>query len=245
MIRHLPAPGMGHSELGWLHSLFHFSFADYYHPDRTRFGVLRVLNDDLVEPGTGFNLHPHRDMEILSYVVQGQITHQDSLGHGSTLGRGEVQYMSAGTGVFHSEHNRGHDLLRLLQIWIVPSRRGLAPRYGEYRFAWEDRRDRWLHLAGGPQSAAPISIQQDANLYALELGPGQTQSLTVAPHRQAYLVLIEGTAQVQGSLSLEMAERDALEITGEDVLLRSQGTAHFLAIEMPRDPSFEGAETRP
>ena len=136
MLRKIDSAGLGTSDLGWLRSRFHFSFAEYRDPDNVHFGALRVLNDDLVAPGHGFGMHPHSDFEILSYVVDGALTHADSMGNEHTLTRGEVQYMSAGTGVLHSEHNRGEETLRFLQIWVFPDEEGHAPSYGDHRFAW-------------------------------------------------------------------------------------------------------------
>ena len=121
MLRKLETSKMGKSDLGWLRSKFHFSFAEYYNPSNMGFGVLRVINDDLIDPHTGFDTHPHKDMEIISYVIEGELTHGDSMGNKSTLKRGQVQYMSAGTGVYHSEHNLAKGISRFLQIWIVIS----------------------------------------------------------------------------------------------------------------------------
>lgn len=123
MLRVVDSGNMGSSNLGWLRSKFHFSFAEYYNPHNIKFGVLRVINDDLVESNTGFDTHPHRNMEIISYVVNGELTHGDSMGNKNTITRGHVQYMSAGTGVYHSEHNLGKDELRFLQIWIFQIRK--------------------------------------------------------------------------------------------------------------------------
>ena len=131
MIRLISHKKMGRSSLGWLESWFHFSFAEYYNSDNINYGVLRVINDDTIRPGTGFDLHSHRDMEIITYVIDGELTHADSMNNQRTLKRGDVQYMSAGTGVVHSEHNLGEKPLRLLQIWILPDRRGLEPQYGD------------------------------------------------------------------------------------------------------------------
>ena len=136
----------GTSELGWLHSLFHFSFAEYYNPNRMKFGVLRVLNDDLIEPGTGFDLHPHKDMEIISYVIDGVLTHADNMGNKRAVTRGNIQYMSAGTGVYHSEHNRGKEVARLLQLWIFPDKKNHIPNYGDHDFAWDSRKNKFLHM---------------------------------------------------------------------------------------------------
>jgi redox-sensitive bicupin YhaK (pirin superfamily) len=242
MIRYIDHRQMGRGIHDWLDSHFHFSFADYYNPDNLQFGVLRVLNDDLVQPGTGFDAHPHRSMEIISYVVQGELTHTDSMGNERTLTRGQVQYMSAGTGVVHGEHNRGSKLLRFLQIWILPSQtRGLAPRYGDWLFGFEDRRDRWLPIAsseGNTNSEAPIRIHADINMYATVLDPGAELTFPVASGRQAYLVLIEGEAEVSG---LKLQARDAAEIVEEDIHVRAGAgsdtgseEAHLLVIEMAK-----------
>ena len=135
MLRYIDHTKMGRGIHGWLDSHFHFSFAEYYNPQNIQFGVLRVVNDDMVQPGTGFDTHPHQNMEILSYVVQGELTHADNMGNEQTLTRGQVQYMSAGTGVLHSEYNMGKDLLRFLQIWILPDASGYQPNYGDYRLS--------------------------------------------------------------------------------------------------------------
>jgi len=221
---------MGHSDLGWLRSLFHFSFAEYHNPRNMHFGVLRVLNDDLIAAHTGFDTHPHRDMEIFSYVVRGELTHRDSMGNSSTLTRGHVQYMSAGTGVLHSEHNRGEEELRLLQIWILPDRQNHTPAYGEKRYAWEDRHQQWLHLASGTPGASPIQLHQDVDLYAQEVPAGTQTEFTLQAGRQAYLVQIEGSSRANGIL---LQERDALEISGENLLLQADSASHWLLIEMP------------
>ena len=162
MPRYIDSKQMGRSRLGWLDSHFHFSFAEYYNPKNIRFGALRVINDDLIQAGTGFDTHPHENMEIITYVVEGELTHADSMGNRHTLTRGQVQYMSAGTGVTHSEHNFGKERLRLLQIWIFPDQKGYEPNYGDYRVAVEDRRDRWLPLVASVEdtdSPAPVRIR--------------------------------------------------------------------------------------
>jgi redox-sensitive bicupin YhaK (pirin superfamily) len=231
MLRKIDSATLGTSDLGWLRSRFHFSFADYRDPDRTRFGVLRVLNDDLVTPGHGFEMHPHRDFEILSYVVHGELTHADDMGNAHTLARGEVQYMSAGTGVLHSEHNRGDAVLRFLQTWIVPDAKGHEPSYGDHRFAWEERHDRWLLIAAGPGGEAPVTIHQDVHISVVELSAGSEIDLTVGPGRQAYLLQVEGSSSVGGA---ELDERDALEIASEDVVIAARTTSHVFVVEMAR-----------
>ncbi|WP_042355932.1 pirin family protein [Bacillus rubiinfantis] len=229
MVRKINHKSMGRSNLGWLRSLFHFSFAEYYNPNNTNFGRLRVINDDLVAPGTGFDLHPHHNMEIISYVINGQLTHGDSMGNKSTITRGHVQYMSAGTGVYHSEQNLGDDTLRFLQIWIIPDRSGYQPSYGDYRFDWDDRYNNWLHMVSGKDGQAPIKINQDVNIYALELDQNKEMTFSVGEGRQVYLVQVEGSSQVN---AIELAERDALEIVGENILIIAAEKAHFVLLEM-------------
>jgi redox-sensitive bicupin YhaK (pirin superfamily) len=238
MIKYIDHKKMGKADHGWLNSHFHFSFAEYYNPENMQFGVLRVLNDDMVQPGEGFGTHPHRDMEIISYVVQGELTHEDSMGNKHTLSRGQVQYMSAGTGVLHSEFNLGKDLLRFLQIWILPDKKGYAPNYGDYRFTIEERRDKWLPLASGVETAAsfaPVRIHQDINAYAAIISAGKSLTFEVKENRQAYLVMIEGRAKITGSGSgnaANLAMRDAAEITGEGITLNADEESHILVIEM-------------
>jgi len=214
---------------GWLKSRFHFSFAEYYNPKNVHFGVLRVLNDDIVQPGTGFPEHPHENMEIISYIVEGELTHQDSMGNKRTLGRGDIQYMSAGTGLTHSEYNLGTEMLRFLQIWILPDSRGLQPNYGDHRFASEERENRLLPLVSGRTGGAPVQIYQDVNIYATETE--KEVEFPLEENRQAYLVLIEGRAAVNGET---LETRDALEIAGGGFTIRPEKKAHALIIEMAR-----------
>jgi redox-sensitive bicupin YhaK (pirin superfamily) len=231
---------MGRGKKDWLESHFHFSFADYRNPDNVQFGALRVLNDDTVKAGGGFGPHPHKNMEIISYVIEGELTHGDTMGNRRTLKRGEAQYMSAGKGVLHSEMNLGKTPLRFLQIWIIPDQSGYAPNYGDYQFEFEDRRDRWLAIASCVDNAktdAPIRIHQDVNLYATALSAGKTIDFEIKTGRQAYLVLIEGAALVTAKTSGEKAtlnERDAAEIANEGVSIKAQGEAHALIIEMKK-----------
>lgn len=231
MLRKIDSRNMGSSNLGWLRSKFHFSFAEYYNPNNINFGVLRVINDDLVEPNTGFDIHPHKDMEIISYVVNGEITHGDSMGNKKTLSRGDVQYMSAGTGVYHSEHNFGKDTLRLLQIWILPDKQGHTPSYGDYKFNWNDRENKWLHIVSGKAGNAPIKINQDMNIYVLELEKGKDIDFKVNKGRQAYLVQIEGSSLTN---TIELNERDGMEIVEEDILIKAKETSHIMILEMKK-----------
>lgn len=229
MLKKLDNRKMGRSNLGWLNSWFHFSFAEYYNPSNINFGVLRVINDDIIQAGTGFDMHPHRDMEIISYVVKGELSHGDNMGNKNTLSRGQVQYMSAGTGVYHSEHNLGSELLRILQIWIYPDKKGYSPAYGDYRFNPEDRKNSWLHMVSGKSGNAPIKVNQDINIYSLELDKEKEIAFPAGKGRQAYLVQIEGSSDING---INLDERDAMEIIEEDILIKAKTNSHFLIIEM-------------
>ena len=238
MLRYIDHTKMGKGLHGWLESHFHFSFAEYFNPDNVQFGVLRVLNDDLVQPGEGFRAHPHKDMEIISYVVDGELSHKDSMGNMHTLTRGYVQYMSAGTGVIHSEMNNGKEPLRFFQMWILPEKKDRHPDYGDYRFAWGDRIGRWLPIATRHDTGndAPIKINADANVYVTYLNAGETIKFEVDENRQAYMALIEGDAKVE---YINMVERDALEIVGQDVHITTEHGAHIYMIEMARDVPYD------
>jgi redox-sensitive bicupin YhaK (pirin superfamily) len=231
MIKKIDHNNMGKSNLGWLRSIFHFSFAEYYNPKNINFGVLRVINDDLIEAGTGFDTHPHRDMEIISYVVEGQLTHGDSMGNKRTLSRGHVQYMSAGTGILHSEYNLSNKLSRFLQIWILPDKKGHAPNYGDYMFDWEERKNRWFHIVSSKVGTAPIKINQDVNFYVLELDKDSEIEFQVLEGRQAYLVQIEGSSYINNE---RLKARDAVEIAEENIKITAEETSHYLIIEMKK-----------
>jgi redox-sensitive bicupin YhaK (pirin superfamily) len=234
-VRRIDYDKMGKADHGWLSSHFHFSFDRYRNPDNVQFGVLRVLNDDTVQPGKGFDPHPHSDMEIVSYVIEGELTHRDSMDNERTLSRGQVQYMSAGTGVVHSEYNNTAKPLRWLQIWILPDKKGYDPAYGDFAFVFEDRMGRWLPLvtyADNAAGGAPIRIHADVNISAAVIPAGGSLDLPVAQIRQAYLVDIEGESDA-GAVHLRRG--DALEIVEEGVTLTSApGGTHLLVIEMAK-----------
>ena len=231
MLKKIDNKNMGKSNLGWLKSSFHFSFSEYYNPSNINFGKLRVINDDLIQGKTGFPMHPHNDMEIVSYVIDGKITHKDSMGNASELSRGEVQYMSAGTGVYHSEYNLSDENLRLLQIWIYPDKEDYKPNYGENKFNWSDRENKWLHMVSSIEGSAPVKIHQDVNIYAIYLDRINEESLNVEKDRQAYLVQIEGSSIING---IDLNEKDALEIVEENIQIKAIENSHFLVIEMKK-----------
>ncbi len=231
MLNKIDNKTMGKGNFEGLKANYHFSFSDYQNPDKMNFGVLRVLNDDIIEPNTGFDTHPHKDMEIITYVVEGKLTHEDSMGNSSKVARGQVQYMSAGTGVYHSEHNKEDTFIRSLQIWIVPDEKGHEPNYGDYKFEWNKRKDNWLHIVSSKTGSAPIKINQDVNFYVLELEKGKEIDFTVEKDRQAYLVQIEGASQIK---DITLNERDALEIVEENILIKANETSHYIIIEMQK-----------
>lgn len=231
MIKKIDHRNMGRSNLGWLNSWFHFSFAEYYNPENMKYGNLRVVNDDTVQPHTGFDVHPHRDMEIVTYVLQGELTHGDSMQNKRTLYRGEVQYMSAGTGIFHSEMNEGDEILRLLQIWILPDHNGYAPQYGEQRIAWEDRIDHLLHIVSSTKGSAPVKIHQDMNIYVSMMSEDTVLDIPVLKNRQVYLIVMEGQAVVEDTM---LYEKDAAEIS-ESFQIRAESESHIMMFEMPKE----------
>lgn len=234
MLKYRDSKKMGKSNLGWLQSHFHFSFAEYYHPQNIDFGILRVINDDIIHPHSGFDTHPHRNMEIITYVVDGELSHADSMEHRETLTRGQVQYMSAGRGVTHSEFNHADSVLRLLQIWVKPNQLNVTPNYGDYRFRIEERESKWLNLVGSSDdllSVAPIKIHADVNFYATIIPENESSSFEIKKNRQAYLVLIEGEATIHG---IKLSMRDALEITEENIVIEAKQKAHILLIEMAK-----------
>jgi hypothetical protein len=203
----------GHAQHGWLDSFHTFSFADYYDPAQMGFRALRVINEDRVQPGRGFGKHSHRDMEIISYVLEGGLEHKDSMGTGAVIRPGDVQRMSAGTGVTHSEFNASSkELVHFLQIWIEPDQRGIAPSYEQKAFAAEDKAGR-LRLVASPDGRdGSVTIHADAALYAGVFGSGQSAAHPLAPGRHAWVHMVRGNARVNDS---ELAAGDAIALSGE------------------------------
>ena len=199
MIRRRPAHERGHADHGWLDTWHTFSFADYHDPAHMGFRALRVINDDIVRAGQGFGTHGHRDMEIVTYVVSGELEHRDSLGTGSVLRPGDVQRMTAGCGVRHSEFNHSASTdLRLLQIWILPEREGLEPGYEEKHFPPEGKRGRLQLLVAPDGRDGALRIHQDARLHAGLLAPGERVVHELAPGRHAWVQVVRGAIAVGG-----------------------------------------------
>lgn len=206
----------GQADHGWLRSYHSFSFADYYDPQAMGWGPLRVINEDRVEPGQGFGTHGHRDMEIISYVLEGELQHRDSMGNGTVIRPGDVQRMSAGTGVRHSEFNPSPSTpVHFLQIWIEPDRRGLAPGYEEKFFAPEEKRGRLRLVASRDGRDGSVTIHRDADLYASLLQADERLDHAVAPGRIAYLHLVRGALRVNG---IDLRGGDAARIEAEQML---------------------------
>ncbi len=189
----------GHADHGWLRSHHSFSFADYHDPRHMGFGNLRVINEDFIAPGTGFGEHAHRDMEILSYVLEGQLSHRDSMGNVQTISPGEVQRMSAGSGLVHSERNQAPGrTTHFLQIWLLPSRQGLAPGYEQKAFPDHEKRGR-LRLVASPDGAAgSVSVHADARLYAGLFDGAEAATLALPGERKTYVHLVRGRLNVNG-----------------------------------------------
>lgn len=192
------ASDRGTVNLGWLHSHHSFSFGHYYNPDQMGFRSLRVINEDQIQPGQGFSTHGHRDMEIITYVLEGALAHKDSLGNGSTIRPGDVQRMSAGTGIFHSEFNPSdHDPVHLLQIWIVPNQLGVAPSYEQLYVAPENKQGKLRCIASPEGSQGTVKLYQDAYLYASILEPGASIDHCLASDRAAWIQVAQGSIQVE------------------------------------------------
>lgn len=193
-----PAQERGHGQMDWLDSRFSFSFADYHDPAHMGFRSLRVINDDRIAAGGGFPMHPHRDMEIVTYVIEGALAHKDSLGTGSTIVPGEIQRMSAGSGIVHSEHNAGDGPLRLLQIWIVPEVAGGAPSYAQKPILAEAVTGHFGVIASKDGCDGSVTIKQDATIWLAKLAKGQTAEFDLKPGRGAWAQMVRGTVALDG-----------------------------------------------
>ncbi|HEY3801861.1 MAG TPA: pirin family protein [Kofleriaceae bacterium] len=221
----------GHAKHGWLDSHHTFSFADYYDPAHMGFRALRVINDDRVEGGQGFGAHPHRDMEIISYVLDGALAHKDSTGTGAVIRPGDVQRMSAGSGVMHSEHNASKtDEVHFLQIWLVPAERGISPGYEQKTFGDAHKRGQFRLVASPDGKDGSVTIHTDARVYASLVDAGQSAELALAPGRHAWVQVARGTARVNGT---ELREGDGLAVSNESKLaLEGVDNAEVLTFDL-------------
>ncbi len=199
MIRLRRGDERGHLNHGWLDTYHTFSFGDYYDPQHVQFRALRVMNEDRVAPGQGFGMHPHRDMEIVTYVLSGALAHRDSLGNGEVLRAGELQRMTAGTGIRHSEYNPSPDEpVHLYQIWLLPERTGLEPSYEQKAFPAAEREGAWQLVASPEAADGSLAIRQDARVYLARLAAGGTLDRDLAAGRSAWLQVLSGAVELQG-----------------------------------------------
>ncbi|HMK30463.1 MAG TPA: pirin family protein [Terriglobales bacterium] len=211
----------GHANHGWLDSRFTFSFAEYYDPKFVHFRSLRVINEDWVQPGSGFGTHPHRDIEIITYVLEGALAHKDSLGNGSSIVPGEVQRMSAGTGVLHSEYNHSTSKpVHLLQIWIMPNQKSVEPSYEQKTFPAEEKLGKLRLIASPEGKAGSVAIHQDARVYATLLKDGASATHTLQSGRGAWIQVARGSVEVNGTTlqpgdGAAIADEQELEIVGK------------------------------
>jgi len=216
MIERRPFSELGGADHGWLKARHHFSFANYYNPGRMSWGALRVWNDDEIAPQSGFPPHPHSDMEIITYVRDGAITHKDSLGNTGRTGAGDVQVMSAGTGVRHAEYNLESELTRLFQIWIEPDQAGGPPSWGAKPFPKADRSGRFVTLASGlAEDQDALRIRASARVAGVTLSAGESVTYDLAAGRHAYLVLARGEAEVNG---VRLSARDGAAVKDEPLI---------------------------
>lgn len=220
MITVRPSERRGHANHGWLDSRFTFSFAEYYDPKHMGFRQLRVINDDHIAPGQGFGTHPHADMEIVTYVLDGAVAHKDSMGNGSTIRPGEVQRMSAGTGVRHSEFNASkEEMLHLLQIWMLPSKKGIQPSYEQKTFSAEEKQGRLRVVASKDGRDGSVTIHTDVVLYAGLFSAGESATLPLAKGRHAWVHVAKGMLRVNGrdlgaGDGMALSEEEAVKIEG-------------------------------
>ncbi|MFZ9405736.1 MAG: pirin family protein [Burkholderiaceae bacterium] len=233
MIELRPARERGHANHGWLDSWHSFSFADYRDPQHMGFGPLRVINEDRIAAGTGFGTHGHRDMEIISYVLEGALAHRDNMGNGSVIRPGDVQRMSAGAGVMHSEFNHQADApTHFLQIWITPDRLGVKPGYEEKNFAEKDKRGRLCLIASPDGHEGSVRIHQQARVYAGLFEAQERAEFSPDPGRLVYVHLARGVLTVNGH---RLSAGDAAKLSGESRLILEQGeAAEVLVFDLPR-----------
>ncbi|MFZ0311730.1 MAG: pirin family protein [Candidatus Korobacteraceae bacterium] len=233
MITIRPSDERGHANHGWLDTHYSFSFSDYYDPKHMGFRDLRVINEDRISAGRGFGKHPHRDMEILTYIVDGELSHHDSMGRGATIKQNDVQRMSAGTGVMHSEANQSKAPVHLLQIWILPEAEGVKPSYEDRTFTREEKQNRLRLIASRDGRDGSTTINQDARVYASLLDSGKSVELELNQGRHAWVQLISGELDVNGA---KLAKGDGAAISGESKLriasAGGDGAAEFLLFDL-------------
>jgi len=227
----IPASQRHFTDMGWLQTYWLFSFSNYYDPANIRHGKLRVFNDDVVKPGTGIPTHPHEEMEIVTIVLKGAISHKDSMGNGGVIRAGEVQRMSAGTGLTHSEYNESDQDLHFYQIWILSDQTGLAPSYEQKKFAEADSRNVLFPLASGQGKDGAVSFHTDATIYRSQLDAGRQLEHDTSKNRKLFIYLTDGTLRVNGHT---LSARDQARLDEVDSLaLTADQKADFILIDVP------------
>jgi len=227
----------GHANHGWLDSYHSFSFANYYDPAHMAYSVLRVINEDVIDPSQGFGMHPHKDMEIITYMLQGELQHKDSLGNGSVIKAGDVQRMTAGTGIVHSEFNASNThSAHLLQIWILPDRQRLTPSYEEKCFSQEQKQDHWCLIASVDGHDNSLQIHQDMSLYAVVLSANRSLDYQLKAERSAYIQIVRGSLEINGHF---LEAGDALmvdaEIMANSLVFIANKQAEVLLFDLPAE----------
>ena len=231
MIEIIPSDTRGQADHGWLKAKHTFSFAEYQNPERVHFGPLRVINEDRIAPGQGFGTHPHKDMEIVTYPISGSIEHKDSMGNGTVITAGEVQRMTAGTGVQHSEFNHsGSDELHLLQIWMFPERNDLEPGYEQKAFSREEKLNQLRLVASRDGRDGSVTVHQDVDLFASVVQEGKTLEHVVIKGRKVFVQIVSGEVAVNGN---DLSSGDGMQITEETkVVIESRSEAELLLFDM-------------
>ena len=231
MIDVIRSESRGTADHGWLKSRHTFSFADYHNPSMMGFGKLRVINEDWIEPGQGFGTHPHRDMEIVTYMIGGALEHKDSMGNGSVIRPGELQRMTAGTGVLHSEFNASQsDRAHLLQIWILPERNGLEPGYEQKLFPEEEKRNRWRVVASRDGRDGSLTIHQDIELHSALLDAGSSLEYAFGQRRRGFVQVVSGDVDIEGR---KLMAGDAVALADQESLqVRATSEAELLLFDM-------------
>jgi len=231
MIRTIKAADRHFSDFGWLKTYWLFSFSSYYDPENISFGALRVFNDDVVEPGTGFPTHPHEEMEIITIVLEGEMTHEDSMGNKAVIKAGDVQRMSAGTGLTHSEFNLADKPVHFYQIWIFPDTKGLTPTYDQRTFSPETFRNRLVPVASGQGIPQTVTFHTDATIYRSEVDAGMTVEHKSCALRRVFMYLTEGEIEINGKKIREKEQARIDEVN--DIQIKAHEQSGFVLIDVP------------
>lgn len=222
----------GHANHGWLDSYHSFSFARYYDPEHMGYSVLRVINEDVIDGGQGFGRHPHKDMEIVTYMLSGQLQHRDSMGNGSVIGPGDVQRMTAGTGVEHSEFNASQtEAAHLLQIWLLPEKNNLAPSYEDKHFTDADKHNRWCLIVSQDGRQGSLMVHQNVNIYATKLTPSASLSYDMQENRSLYIQVAAGRINLNGEL---LIAGDAAKVDKKTVIMiKALDASELILFDLP------------